>query len=846
MNLSKPCRLFCIIFWLALSALQPAAAYEIPADWETFVGSWLQSNPAHLQASRNFAVLKEKLSRESRNKLIEMTIQMHLNPEFGKNASLITVFGIHKLIEAMQQNRLDDALKHGALLAVAREIPILGKYIKTLQTVEKGFQFVEQVIENDLYKSRAYTNLVSIVMPSLDCLSRFKNTEKYFPRRPDAWIPPPPFDQARAYGKAPYIPSFLIKFDPGSPQAALLESLRQHMLRWEEVFYKEWSAKDEAHREAVRKLEMAPLAAQVRSVYKQVLTPRQLFNRFLMRIVASDQWRRITLENMHTCYLRPAGSKIAREAAEKLAKTISDALQNSVNSADGWAEIDKQQMEAKALSRSAKKHKPVSEDNLTASAQMSAEKLAELIMSDKDAAAGVLQQAIDNGFNVNQSIPGSDEKLLHVAAAAGAERILAILLSRGANVDGKDAFGETALCKAVSYDQENSHYNIVKILLGSGADPNNRDLSGGKPLDIASFGTKAAVAIRAAGGYRDVSPTGFIEACQTGTVELINDYIKAGGDVNQSFSGISALMFAVANGSEDSVRALLKAGVRVGSADRNGMTALHWAALFNHTRIADILLQNGVKASVKDNRGNTAGYYQYWKHGKNASLAARLGYTVPRDRAREQAASARAFNEAFSALALGMKMGLEESARQSQLQQQAAQKAAASKAKVTLPQSMIGPGNIPPLKFPSSSTADSRSSASSVSPSLPKQQPQSSTVYWVVVDRQSSGGGNLRNSARVLTGGNPPVSGFSQQISTRQWKKLTWVYGTLDASDARQYADRANQQQVSIPLTVKTEPAGNHGWVYRTDHRLPVVVLTAAADRFLKSKPGYVRPIAVK
>ena len=136
----------------------------------------------------------------------------------------------------MEQDRLEDALKNNVLKAISQEIPILGKYIKTLQNVEKGFQFIERIIENDLFNSPAYTNLVSIVMPSLDCLSRFKNTEKHFPRRPDAWIPPPPFDQARAYGKAPYIPSFFIRFDPGSSEAALLESLRQHMLQWENVF----------------------------------------------------------------------------------------------------------------------------------------------------------------------------------------------------------------------------------------------------------------------------------------------------------------------------------------------------------------------------------------------------------------------------------------------------------------------------------------------------------------------------------------------------------------------------------------------------------------------------------
>lgn len=846
MSMFRSCRFFCILVCLFLLPAQQAFSYQIPADWETFVESWLQDNPTYYLARQYHQTLKQKLDKPQRNKLIGSSVAISFNRAFGNDASLGTVTGIHKLIMAMEQNRLDDALKEASLMAVSKKVPLLGKYISALQHVHKGFQFVEKVIENDLYKSPAYTNLVHIVIPALDCLSRFKATEKYFPRRPDAWIPPPPFDQARAYGKAPYIPSFLIRFDPGSQEGELLASLRQHMIQWENVFYAEWSEKDHAHRDAVRNLEVAPLAAQVRSVYKQVLPPRELFNRFLMRIAAGDQWRRILSENLHYCYLKPAGEKITREASRMFSDSISNALKSAVSSAESSTKTDKQQKEEAQISSSVDAIiKAAFETPARTQPQTSARELADLIRERKSGVDNMLQKAIEGGLNVNEPISASGDTLLHVAAEIGSERIVSILLSRGANVNARDSLGETPLCRAATYDQENSHFVAARLLLSNGANANNRDANGDKTLSKASFGSKIARAIRDAGGYEDVSPMRFIEACQNGTVEVINDYIKAGGNVNESFSGISALMFAVSSGNLASVRALLNAGAQVNATDRNGMTALHWAALFNHPGIADLLLQKGARSSVKDNRGNTAGYYQYWKHGKNANLAAKLGYTVPRDRAKEQAASAKAFNEAFSALAMGMKMGLEETARQNQLRQQAAQKASSKKITATIPQSAIKFGETKPLRVtPSKNTFTQPAPTRTTTIQQPQAQPE--TVYWVVVDRQAAGGGSLQNSARIITGDSFPPSGMSLQISGNQWKRFTWVYGTLDANGARQYADKANNQKVSIPLQLRTEPAGSHGWVYRSGKIQNAVILTNDANKRLKKKPGYINPIEIE
>ena len=59
-----------------------------------------------------------------------------------------------------------------------------------------------------------------------------------------------------------------------------------------------------------------------------------------------------------------------------------------------------------------------------------------------------------------------DWRLLHWAAFCGYESIVQRLLEKGADIDGKDRSGQTALSRAAM----KGHEAVVKLLLEKGAD----------------------------------------------------------------------------------------------------------------------------------------------------------------------------------------------------------------------------------------------------------------------------------------------------------------------------------------------------------------------------------------
>jgi uncharacterized protein len=79
---------------------------------------------------------------------------------------------------------------------------------------------------------------------------------------------------------------------------------------------------------------------------------------------------------------------------------------------------------------------------------------------------------------------------LHYAASAPDEKVLRLLLDRGAAVDGRAANGSTALMMAANYGAEAS----VKLLLARGADPQARNGSGRRAADFARLAGRDALA----------------------------------------------------------------------------------------------------------------------------------------------------------------------------------------------------------------------------------------------------------------------------------------------------------------------------------------------------------------
>lgn len=123
------------------------------------------------------------------------------------------------------------------------------------------------------------------------------------------------------------------------------------------------------------------------------------------------------------------------------------------------------------------------------------------------------------------------------------------LLKEGARVSDTDASGWTPLMYAAA----SSSSPPVQLLLGMGADPNEKSLIGDTAL--------MASAMRG---------------------EFDDDLVKAGANLNaQDSAGVTALMILAAKGEADEIRDALKAGANASLKDAKGRTALDYLRLAN-------------------------------------------------------------------------------------------------------------------------------------------------------------------------------------------------------------------------------------------------------------------------
>lgn len=165
---------------------------------------------------------------------------------------------------------------------------------------------------------------------------------------------------------------------------------------------------------------------------------------------------------------------------------------------------------------------------------------------------------------------------LHVAKPAVAE----LLLEHGANVNSRNAFGDTPLhyvsgCRPANDPSREK----AKLLISYNADPNIANSHGGYPIH------------------------GAVSTSYKWFIGLLH---KHGADLSvRNMKGQSLLVHAASNGNNGSASYLIKAGADVNDRDNYGNTALHWAVGSSNTKLVESLLANGACASAPDNKGVT-------------------------------------------------------------------------------------------------------------------------------------------------------------------------------------------------------------------------------------------------
>jgi ankyrin repeat protein/spore coat protein CotH len=205
-------------------------------------------------------------------------------------------------------------------------------------------------------------------------------------------------------------------------------------------------------------------------------------------------------------------------------------------------------------------------------------------------------------------------------------------LATGADINAQDRmFGLTPLSCAVLFDQAET----AELLIRKGADVNAKGRDGGTPLHGAAFlgqtetaelliqngadvnakNHKGETPSDAAG--TDWEATEFVATfllkieidkhkVETGRAEVI-ELLQQHGATAKTEGGGDELCRAVKSGDLQAVKIQVKNGVDVNARDSEfGVTALSWAALQGHTKIAEFLIERGTDVNAKNQDGATA------------------------------------------------------------------------------------------------------------------------------------------------------------------------------------------------------------------------------------------------
>jgi len=152
------------------------------------------------------------------------------------------------------------------------------------------------------------------------------------------------------------------------------------------------------------------------------------------------------------------------------------------------------------------------------------------------AAAGdidAVKQHIAAGADVNENVLSAP---LHAAALNGHKEIAELLIAKGADVDAKDALGNTPLYNTILFNAALDGYKeIAELLIQNSADVNAQDKNGNTPLhEAATSGLKEVVELLIANGA-DVNAKdnwGGTPLHRAKTKELAELLIEKGADVN--------------------------------------------------------------------------------------------------------------------------------------------------------------------------------------------------------------------------------------------------------------------------------------------------------------------------
>lgn len=204
------------------------------------------------------------------------------------------------------------------------------------------------------------------------------------------------------------------------------------------------------------------------------------------------------------------------------------------------------------------------------------------------------------GAHIEDVAPTGTSPLV-LAAHSDQGAFAAFLLDQGANPDS-DGAGYTALHAAVL----RGNLNLVKALLGHGANPNPRQMKGSPARRYSGYGLDK----------RMIGATPFLLATRAAQLDAMRVLAANGGDVNLGLeNGTTPLMAAamrqVRGGRFAETRIVqalklaMELGAKVTTPNTDGDTALHFAATRRLDTVVQFLVDSGATVNAKNNKGQT-------------------------------------------------------------------------------------------------------------------------------------------------------------------------------------------------------------------------------------------------
>ena len=231
-----------------------------------------------------------------------------------------------------------------------------------------------------------------------------------------------------------------------------------------------------------------------------------------------------------------------------------------------------------------------------------------LFKAAKSGDLNALKAALDAGADVNVKDANGETSLM-IASSYGNLVTVRELLARGANIEAADNRGFTSFIIAIEWE----HPDIARELLDRGANIDAVTTEGFTSLLLASKGGNldlvkdlldSGANIEAAdnGGF-----TSFMIAIKWDNLNIAWELLARGANIEAAdkFERTS-LMFATSGGNLDLVKDLLARGANTEAADDRGWTSLLYASSIGEDGIVQELLDRGANIEAAEGRGYTS------------------------------------------------------------------------------------------------------------------------------------------------------------------------------------------------------------------------------------------------